>query len=308
MKELDLTIAVLSWQQPKTLRHTFESYRRNGLLDIAKEKLVFFNHVSKEDLKIASEYGFTALSAKSNIGIGKPFQQLVEKATSKYFLFLENDFMLVEDKETTWKRLNDAIELLENNITAVHLRHRYHYGDPNNFLRALWQDKIDKSVPSLSSIYYLSDSSETYKGYVEKIHKETQDVFVVDAKYSGYTNNPTIYKTTFLKENFLPLKFSIHDVIENNVNKWWVASNFKVAQGTGLFKHNPLEFSGSGFAENKRIKNPIKNWSHYIIRFGIRRNTLNLFVFQFLPTLFKININIANRFMINLSLGVYESV
>ena len=307
MPTFDLTIAVLSWRQPKTLRNTFESYKRNGLLDMVKQKLVFFNQVTAEDLKIADEYGFDVVTSKTNIGIGLPYQQLVQRATSKYFMFVENDFMLVEDRETTAQRLQEAVDLLENGIDAVRFRHRYHYGDPNNYLRQLWLGNLDKSVPTLDWVYLLQDPSAA-SPLIKKKKLSSQEIYITDSRYGAYTNNPCMYRTEFISKIILPVKFRNHDVIENNIGEEWEKSNYTVAAGTGLFKHNPLEFSGSSFAENKRVKLPIKNWTHYIIRLGIRRNILNIFVFQFMPMIFKANINIADKFMINLSLGRYESV
>lgn len=308
MEKFDLTIAVLSWRQPKTLKNSLESYRKNGLLDLVKQKLIFFNEVSNEDIKIAKEYGFEVLSSKQNIGIGLPFQQLLEKTTSKYFLFLENDFDLIEKPDVVQARLADAVELLENGVSAVRLRHRYHYGDPNMYLKYVWDGTFDANNPSLDGVYYWDDICKVYGDIAKKIVKPTQDVYIMPSSNSGFTNNPTMYKTEFLKQNILPMKFDSTDVIENRVGDWWYGSDLKAAKGTGLFRHHPIEMSGSAFSNYKRVKQPIKNWSHYILRFGLRRRVISLFLLQFLPTIFKVNINIANKFMINLSLGRYESV
>lgn len=306
---MDLTIAVLSWRQPKTLRNSLESYQRNGLLDLAAQKLIFFNEVSAEDVKIAKEFGFEVLSAKKNIGIGIPFQKLVEHATGKYFLFLENDFMLVENAAITRQRLEEAIRLIEKDgISAVRMRHRYHYGDPNMYLKGIWNGSLQPENPTLDGVYWWQDVSKAYPGIAEKVTRCGEDFFIMPTQYSGYTNNPTLYATDFLREHILPMKFTTTDVIENKIGDWWYKSDMKAAMGTGLFKHNPIELSGSAFANYKRIKTPVKNWMHYILRFGIRGRVMNLFLLQFLPLLIKVNINFGNKFMVNLSLGRYESV
>ena len=306
---MDLTIAVLSWRQPKTLRNTLESYQKNGLLDLAEQKLVFFNEVSPEDVKIAKEFGFEVLSSKQNIGIGLPFQQLAEKAAKKYFLFLENDFMLIEKPEVTAERLKTAADLLDNGVDAVRLRHRYHYGDPNMYLKLVWNGTFKPEMPHIDGIYYWKDISKVYgEDKCEKISRGGEDIFIMPSDFAAYTNNPTMYRTEFIKKLILKQKFTPVDVIENKIQEEWRAAHYKVAFGTGLFKHHPIEMSGSAFANFKRVKSPVKNWTHYLVRFGLRGQVLNLFLLQFLPTIFKININIANKFMINLSLGRYESV
>lgn len=305
---MDLTLAVLSWRQPKTLRNTLESYRQNGLLELAAEKLVFLNEATSEDMKIAQEFGFEVLSSAKNIGIGLPFQQLVARATRKYFLFLENDFMLVENAEVTKKRMEAAVNLLDKGISAVRLRHLHHYGDPNMYLKMVWNGKLSPEEPSLEGAYYWPDICQVYGEKAEKLDLDGENYFVMDSRYSGYSNNPTIYQSAFLKEFILPLKFNTTDVVENKVGDDWARRRLKVARGIGLFKHHPIELSGSAFSNYKRVKSPVKTWWHYIFRIGLRGRVFNLFLLQFLPMIFKVNINFANKFMINLSLGRYESV
>lgn len=302
----DLTLAVISWRQPRTLKNSLESYQRQGLLELADDKLIFLNECTAEDRRIAQKFGFTILDSKRNIGIAKAFQSLVKQATGRYFLFLENDFMLVEDRETCEQELIGAEEALESGISCVRLRHQHHYGDPNYWLLKAWSGRTSTDQPNLNATYLYNEPDEQYSE-IKRTHHAGRTFFVSDSRIANFTNNPCIYHTSFLREHFLHQSFSEFDNLETNIEPWWCQAGFRVAQGRGLFKHHPLEISGSGFAQHKRIKHPIKHWSHYVFRIGYKRRVINLFFLQFLPMLFKININVANKLMLNLSLGRYES-
>jgi hypothetical protein len=302
----DITLAMLSWRQPRTLRNSLESYARNGLLNLAKEKIIYFNECTLEDKQIAKNYGFSVLESKRNKGIALPFQDLVKAATCENFLFLENDFMLIEDTETTIDEINAAIELLSKGIECVRLRHRHHYGDPNYWLQRIWLGKADLNSANLNSVYCLESPDKVYSE-ITKRSTDGREFFISSSQFANFTNNPCIYKTEFLKKNFLNISFSEFDNLEKKIEEWWCTAGIKIAQGNGLFKHHPLEVSGSGFIQHKRIKHPIKHWSHYVLRLGYKRGVFNIFLLQFLPMLIKANINFNNRIMFNLSVGRYES-
>lgn len=302
----NLTLAILSWRQPRTLKHSLESYKRQGLLDLAHEKLVFFNECTGEDRRIAEKYGFRVLESKRNIGIAKPFQKLVRAATGNYFLFLENDFMLVEDREACEQELKAAMAVLEKGISCVRLRHQHHYGDPNYWLLKVWEGRKSAEEANLNATY-LFDEPDQHYAEIDRIHYSGRTFFVGDSGIANFTNNPCLYRTAFLCEHFLEKSFTDFDNLEKNIEPWWQQAGLRIAQGRGLFKHHPLEVSGSGFAQHKRIKHPIKHWSHYLLRIGYKRRVINLFLLQFLPMMAKININIANKLMLNFSLGRYES-
>lgn len=305
--EKRITLAMLSWRQPRTLRNTLESYQRNGLLDLVDEKIIFFNECVAQDERIAEKYGFKILKAKRNIGIALPFKALVEASTCEHFLFLENDFLLIEPLKTVKQELSAAIELIDSDIAdCVRLRHRWHYGDPNYWLQKVWDGRADVTKPNLNSVY-LYHHPEEHCDQIRSHSIDARNYYLAPASISNFTNNPCIYKTDFLKNLLSDLSFNEFDFLENKLDPIWDKSNFTVAQGEGLFKHHPLEVSGSGFSAHKRIKHAIKKPIHYILRIGYKRRVINIFVFQFLPMIFKININVMNKIMFNISLGRYES-
>lgn len=275
-----ITLAMLSWRQPRTLRNTLESYQRNGLLDLVDEKIIFFNECVPQDERIAAQYGFKVLKSKRNIGIALPYKSLVEAATSDYFLFLENDFLLIEPEAIVRQELDAAKELIDSKeVNCVRLRHRWHYGDPNVWLKRVWEGRKDAEIPNLNSVYLYPHPEQKFSE-IKTIVKNDRTFYVAPSRISNFSNNPTFYSSAFIKELLSKIEFKPFETLEIEIGPIWDNSDYKVAQGQGLFKHHPLEVSGSGFASHKRIKHAIKKPTDYVLRIGYKRRVINLFIFH----------------------------
>jgi len=116
---VNIFIGILSWRSPLTLKNSLSSYQKNGLFECADEILIFFNEISGKDEKIAKRYKLNYIGAAQNIGIGKALKALVTHSQCDYFLFLEEDWVLIENPETTQKRIKTAINLLEEGRADV---------------------------------------------------------------------------------------------------------------------------------------------------------------------------------------------
>ena len=112
---MSLCIAILSMSRLKKLNKSLKSYKENGLLDMADEKIIYFNKITNKDKEIAKKYGFKVLGDTKNIGIGKALIKLFEASTSKYIIFLENDWELIEDTNITKNVIETSITLLDEN-------------------------------------------------------------------------------------------------------------------------------------------------------------------------------------------------
>jgi len=136
----DITIGYLSWKKHDVFRETLKSHRENGLFDAIppKNRLIIFQEISNEDIKIAEEFKCKYTGNSSNIGILNAFIQMVKKCETEYFIFCENDFILMENSDLNIKKtLDDVISILkENENSKVKLSNSknpgFLYATPNN--------------------------------------------------------------------------------------------------------------------------------------------------------------------------------
>ena len=237
---LDISLLILSWKGHQTLINTLESYKNNGLLDVAREKIIYFQEISEEDKKIALKYGCTYIGDSRNTGIGTGLYELAKAATSEYILFLENDWELICNKVDTEKRLTAGISLLsDRNVNVIRYRHRYKFGLPNYALQFEGKE-LSSPFCLLESSYWIVNPEIKFPDYITKQTINSEYFYLAASKNANFTNNPTMYKkkfyidivTPFTKEGFEP---------ESSMQKWWEKQNYIVAQGEGLFYHNRID-------------------------------------------------------------------
>lgn len=242
MSKLDLTLCILSWKSHKTLNNTLSSYKKNGLLELSNQRLIFFQEISEEDKTIATGYDLDFLGSKNNIGIGKAFSELVNNAKSDYILLLENDWELVEDISNVYKIISDSISFLKNDIAdVVRLRHRKNYGHPLWSKTAFEGNELNGLTHILESIHWIEDPHLRFPDYIKKIKGEP-DWFRSFSKNASFSNSPSLYKKTWFMQNLFNFFYESNNLwLEIDIREWWQNQNFKVVMGPGLFKHNDLD-------------------------------------------------------------------
>jgi len=152
----------------------------------------------------------------------------VEKSTQPFFIFLENDWMLLEDPK---EAIAQGITYLDSNTTdVVRYRHRKYPGEP------LWtyqfkDHEYDRPTHLLDAVHWTLDPEKFAE--IEKISDDPW--YRANAKYANWTNNPTMFRTDFLKKWILP-NIGTRDA-EVDLQPWWEQQDFLVMQGHGLFAH-----------------------------------------------------------------------
>lgn len=243
--DLKLSIGILAWKSGQTLVDTLTTYYTNGLLKITDDIIILFQEYSEQDLQIANHFGIDYIALPNNVGIGKGFLQLAQKAKYDNILLLEHDWQLIEDFSTTFSRLKSGLDLLQK-VNLVKYRHRQHPGFPlfsERVYRGNELNHYDKEFDMVSphlleSIHWL----DPYKEFPDKIYKNGE-YFVTTSRWGNWTNNPGLFKKEFYINNVTPFAGEGID-LEGKIAKWWARQNFKVAHGEGLFTHKDIKKFG----------------------------------------------------------------
>lgn len=245
MSKLPISVGILAWNSGKTLRNTLESYRKNGLFNVVSEVFIFFQEVSEEDIEISLEYRVCSVGIGKNIGIGRAFLYLCEMAEEEVVLLLEHDWELVEDEATSYIRLKSALQLLSTGgLDAVRMRHRFNYGFPLYSIPAYKGRELEHycEVTGVTSphlfdcIHWIEHPDKQFPDQIKKIG----DWYVTTSRWSGWTNNPCLYKKDFYIDMVSKRVNDSDKLLEPTMSRWWSTQNFKIAYGYGLFKHNDL--------------------------------------------------------------------
>ena len=248
-----ISIGYLSWKRHDIFKQTLTSHKNNNLYDIIQpqNRLIFFQEISKIDIEIAEKFNCKYMGNKDNIGILNAFIELVEACTTEYFIFCENDWYLVENKNITSKILEDAIKMLDNNIAnIVKLRHRKLYGEPlyskpSNIDE--WMKGNYNNCPyKLESLSWLENPNIVYNNIMTEFTNNYK-WYITTLEHQKWSNNVFIGKTDYIKDVILPLlknninsnKYNgLEDILINYIgNSEEKYSKLKLAGGEGLFMH-----------------------------------------------------------------------
>lgn len=224
-----MTLAVLSWGYHETLINSLESYRKFGLDKLFDEKVIFFQEYSKRDKEIATEYGYEAFGSPENIGIAEAYKLLAAYASGEFFLFLENDWLLLEEAEPA---ILEGQFLLDGAVDLVRYRHRDNPGNPL-WTRQFQGREYERPTHLLDAIHWepnMEKFPEIYKTTVGE-----HDWYICSSKNANWTNNPHMARLEFIRNEVVPNLGD--DNIERDLQSWWEQQEFSIAQGGGLFKH-----------------------------------------------------------------------
>ena len=249
----NITIGYLSWKRPEVFIQTLESHKQNGLFDIIppENRLIFFQEITDQDKEIAKKYDCNYIGNKNNIGILNAFIELVEACKTPYFIFSENDWNLIEDKDTTKKIIDDCINLLKNNkADIIRLRHRKYPGHPLNSQPKNMDEWVKSDISvfpfKLESLSWLQNPNNSYGDLFEE-YDGNYKWYITSLEHQKWSNNIFIGKTDYIKNNIIEFikkfktsndKYSgLEDVLINNLGKDNKLYNMRLAGGEGLFTH-----------------------------------------------------------------------
>ena len=259
----EITIGYLSWKRHDILEQTLKSHKENGLFDIIppENRIIFFQEISQQDRNIADKYNLNTLGNKENIGILNAFIELVQKCTTKYFIFCENDWLLIENNKISKNVLNDCIQLLnEFKKSIIKLRHINNPGIPLHSRPKdvnEWLNENYHGCPyKLESLSWLENPNNYYKSGVLDEIQYNYKWYSTTLEHQRWSNNVFIANTEFLKNTITPLLLNfknsdkylgLEDILTNynkflgkndHINKYINQyKNLKVIAGIGLFTH-----------------------------------------------------------------------
>jgi len=236
---LDLTLGILTYNAPNTLKKTLKSL--DEIVPFFKETLIYVNPspITEQTLKICDEYRFDKIQvAEKNGWIGAGFGWLALNASANNILLLEDDFSLEERNiEKAKEILTSAVSLVQNNIVdKVKLRHRKNPGNP---LYSRWfaGQELNALTHFGDCVHWRETPDLDFPQYCTKISSNPL-WYKFKSANCNYTNNPCIFKKDFYTKEIVP-RFAIENTdLETAATPWWTQQDYTVAMGDGLFCHD----------------------------------------------------------------------
>jgi hypothetical protein len=249
----EITMHMLCWKSPKTVKNTLDSYKKGNLLSAVNTN-IYFQERDDASNALAAEYGITSvMGTGENVGILRALIEMINATTTPYFMFAECDFELVETEQAVSDVLNDAMKLIrEKSVSVVRLINRKKPGPVYSLNGKDSSTQFDKAFPYKLETLHVLDTPENMfpdaftivdgGGYNRKW-------YVCSFINNIWSNQIFLADMKFMKETILPLLEK-----SKNANKYNGAEKMLdaqctatgalkdglIAQGDGLFTHNRL--------------------------------------------------------------------
>lgn len=265
-------VGILSWRGYDSLRAALASYARADFFGLFNEKLLFLPEIESVGEEVARAFGIPCAGSAENLGILGGFQALAAAMTSDYVLLLENDFSLIEDRESAAAQLFRGVAALESGEADVfRFRHRYQPGVPFQLSKvmAYWPPEgasfVDRAVAALrravrpgkarrfsgSTVFYREDGAERFP---RDVTRTGAGDFLVSSRVLNWSNNPFLIRRDFFLNTIIPAALERmgrrlvngFPTIEIELNDpWWRAQDFRIGiANPGLFTHQRMNDRG----------------------------------------------------------------
>lgn len=246
-----ISVGILSYNSPITLKNTLQSYKYYGLLDITDDVFCVIQPSDKsfDEIKICSEFGLKYyLEDYNNMMLGG-MKRVFNEAKYECVLWSENDFRIHTPKEEVIKIINYSKKLISKRIVdLVKIRSLKIPGHPIETKDKY--NKINDITKTDYSCYFIDNPEIKYPKYIKKYNKNPR-MLIMNSKHCGYTNNCFITSKKFFNEIILKnSKGNPH--IEPDIDKVWSDLDLKVGISDGFLTHVRLDGHTNCWCCNKK--------------------------------------------------------
>lgn len=246
---MNLTVGILTYNSPKTLKNTLESYRVNGLLGITDDIICIIqpSDNSFEEESICKQYYIKPLIQSVNTKMAGGIKEIWANAKYNNVLFLECDFLLSSPPNKTKEIIKYSLDLINSKkFDIVRLRSLEKPG--HQIQHNIYKDMISQQSPFSAQdltnqlylvTHYLKEPHQDFPNEIQLVNSNIL-TYKITSKHCVYTNNPHIVgKDVFMKYIYPHIKDG--ENLESQIDPIWPSYNLNIAITEGLFTHNRID-------------------------------------------------------------------
>jgi hypothetical protein len=266
-EDQSLALIVSVYNEHLSLESSMKSWKANGLLEYVQETYLYIDggdaSIREKIESVGKSYGFTVFNQEENLGLGKALANVMKAVKSRFVLFLEKDWKLVEPREKVIEQLEIAKRLMfsaQNGSRAdvIKFRSRFNHGNPNIHPSKTEPPQWDEDAgvnmwltqpgwePHLfCNVYHYQKDDALLARYPHRMWKCGCDYsfWCFDAGQCGWTNNPIMYQREWWTKTFYEISQKDWNRIFEAGTYYsteWLLPHWVVAEGDGLFRHEEV--------------------------------------------------------------------
>lgn len=236
-----ISIGILSYNSPITLKNTLLSYKHYGLLDLSDDIFCVIQPSDKvtQEISVCDEFRVKYYVETNNEMMLGGMKRVFKESKYEFVLWTENDFRIHTSKDKVYEIINYSIKLIKDEtVDLVRIRSLKLPGHP-----ITTKHKYNNEMNELSKLdyacYYTESPEIKFSEFIKK-HSDKPRILIMDSKYCSYTNNCFITTKKFF--NNVILKHSQGNPhIEPDIDKVWSELNMKIGISDGFLTHVRLD-------------------------------------------------------------------
>ena len=261
-------LGILSWRGAQSLRHSLESYQKNGFFELFDDVITFLPDPDEAVLEAVKGFPVRVVTAPENKGILHGMEMTARSLSTDLVFHAENDCPLIENKAESARQIKIASDLIINGKAVMaRMRHRKFPGqDFDTYDKYLRYYPHQDTLKTKMRRFFRPGKARRLQGtaiYIDGAHaKKFPDViedighgfYLVDANVMPWTNQSIIYEREFFLETLMPFCHAVpfrrgangfpNMEVELNNCRFWRKSGWKIACGPGLLTHKRAESRG----------------------------------------------------------------
>ena len=232
-----ISIGILTYNSPITLKNTLMSYRHYGLFNYSDDIFCVIQPSDKsiEEIEICKDFNINYYLEESNGMMLGGMKRVFEESKYECVLWTENDFRIHTNKNDVKQIIDYSEKLIKDNIVdLVRIRSLKLPGHPITTKHKYNNEMSDTSKLDYSC-YYTENPHLKFPEYIKK-YNDTPKMFIINSKNCGYTNNCFITSKKFFSE--VIIKYSSGNPhIEPDIDKVWSDLDLSIGISDGFLTH-----------------------------------------------------------------------
>ena len=232
-----ISIGILSYNSPITLKNTLLSYKHCGLLDLSDDVFCVIQPSDKvsQEVDVCNQFGIKYYLEKTNGMMLGGMKRVFEESKYEVVLWTENDFRVHTHKDEVYDIINHSERLIsEEIIDLIRVRSLKIPGHP-----ITTKDKYINNFDDISkldySCYCIDQPDKKFPEFIKK-YNDNPKMYIIDSKFCGYSNNCFITSKKFFNE--IILKYSNGNPhIEPDMDKIWGDLGLRIGISEGFLTH-----------------------------------------------------------------------
>lgn len=232
-----ISVGILSYNSPITLKNTLMSYSHYGLLNFSDDVFCVLQPSGKidEEINICEEFGIKYfIQDTNNMMLGGMYRVFKE---SKYecVLWTENDFRIHTNKDEVKKIIEFSEKIIKNKIVdLVKIRSLDIPGHPIN-IKYKYNNEMSDITKLDYACYYTENPQIKFSNYIKK-YNDNPVLYIMNSKNCGYSNNCFITSKKFFNDVIMThSKGNPH--IEPDIDKIWGDLGLSIGISSGFLTH-----------------------------------------------------------------------